>query len=89
MFRLVRCHAPPAVSTSTFDIVAELIDPDDLVDSSGVAAILGLASRTTITIYRSRYPDFPQPAVQRGQCRLWLASEVAAWAEHRQRSSRR
>jgi hypothetical protein len=60
--------------------VAELIDPDDLIDAGGVAEALGLASRSVVSVYRLRYVDFPSPAVERGQCRLWLRADVEAWA---------
>jgi hypothetical protein len=60
--------------------MARRIDPDDLIDAAGVAELLGLASRSVVSVYRSRYPDFPYPAVERGQCRLWLRSDIEAWA---------
>lgn len=60
--------------------VAPRIDPDDLIDAAGVAELLGLASRAVVSVYRGRYPDFPPPAVERGQCRLWLRSDIEAWA---------
>ncbi len=61
-------------------LMAKLIDPEDLVDAAGVAQILGLASRSVVSVYRSRYEDFPQPVVERGQCRLWSAETVRNWA---------
>jgi hypothetical protein len=55
------------------------IDPDDLIDTAGVAELLGLASRSVVSVYRGRYPDFPAPVVKRGTCRLWLRSDIEAW----------
>jgi hypothetical protein len=60
--------------------VARRIDPNDLIDAAGVAELLGLASRSVVSVYRGRYSDFPPPAVERGQCRLWLRSDIEAWA---------
>ena len=60
--------------------VGKPIDPDRLIDAAGVAELLGLASRSVVSVYRSRYRDFPTPAVERGQCRLWLIDEVEDWA---------
>ena len=59
--------------------MARLIDPDDLIDTAGVAELLGLASRSVVSVYRGRYPDFPAPVVDQGACRLWLRSDVEAW----------
>lgn len=62
-----------------------LIDPDDLIDSRQVAEMLGLSSHRAVSVYRSRYSDFPQPLVLRseGQCVLWHRPDVAAWLEGR------
>lgn len=68
--------------------MAELIDPDDLVDAGGVASLLGLASRSVVSVYRLRYDNFPPPAIERGQCRLWLRRDIEEWARRTGRSSR-
>ncbi|MBI2709096.1 MAG: hypothetical protein HYX34_05305 [Actinobacteria bacterium] len=63
-----------------------LIDPDDLVDSRRVAEMLGLSSHRAVSVYRSRYDDFPAPILERsaGQCVLWHRPDVDAWlANHR------
>ena len=60
--------------------MAELIDPDELLDAAQVAELLGLASANVISVYRSRYPDFPAPRIERGRCRLWLAADVRSWS---------
>jgi hypothetical protein len=59
--------------------MAEKVDPDDLLDAAMVAAELGLASAAVVSVYRSRYKDFPKPLIERGRCRLWLRADVVAW----------
>ena len=63
--------------------MAELIDPDDLIDAEEVAKVLGLASGRVISVYKARYANFPKPAIERGRCRLWLRSDVAGWTRQR------
>lgn len=60
---------------------AVLIDPDDLIDSRQVAEMLGLSSHRAVSVYRSRYEDFPPPVIVRseGQCILWHRPEVERW----------
>jgi hypothetical protein len=41
--------------------MARLIDPDDLIDTAGVAEVLGLASRSVVSVYRGRYPGTSLP----------------------------
>lgn len=57
------------------------VDTDDLIDAAGVAEILGLAQRNSVTTYLKRYADMPRPVVDmpRSHTRLWLRSEVVAW----------
>jgi glutathione-regulated potassium-efflux system ancillary protein KefG len=61
------------------------VETDDLVDALGVAMLLGLAHRNTVSTYQRRYPDMPRPVVDlgKGRPRLWLRSDVARWAESR------
>jgi hypothetical protein len=65
------------------------VDTEDLIDAEGVAHILGLAHRNTVSQYLHRYPDMPRPVVElgRGRPRLWLRPAVERWA--RKRRSRR
>ena len=58
------------------------VDTDDLIDAQGVADMLGLAQRNTVSLYQKRYPDMPRPVVEfdRSRIRLWLRSEIAEWA---------
>ncbi len=55
-------------------------DPDDLVDSDEVAAIIGLANRRGISVYQHRYEDFPAPVIIKGRCLLWVRQAVEEWA---------
>jgi predicted DNA-binding transcriptional regulator AlpA len=70
---------------ATVGIVGRKVDVDDLIDSSEVATILGLANPNSVHLYLSRYPTMPRPVVDRGpnRARLWLRSEVQAWEKHR------
>lgn len=70
--------------------VGTLIDTDDLVDAHGVAEILGLAQRNTVSQYQRRYPDMPRPVVDlgSGRPRLWSRTAVSEWARERRNSGR-
>jgi hypothetical protein len=61
------------------------VDPADLVDSHGVAEVLGLSSHRSVSTYRARYDDFPAPVVDMGEgrCLLWLRADIEAWAARR------
>ena len=54
--------------------MASLVAPEDLIDARGVADILGLSHRNTVSQYRRRYADMPRPVVDLGEGRvkLWL-----------------
>lgn len=58
------------------------VDLDDLVDANAAAELLGLVHRNTVSVYQHRYKDMPQPALDLGDGRvkLWLGSELQAWA---------
>jgi len=55
---------------------------EDLIDAHGVAELLGLALRNTVSVYQQRYPDMPRPVLDlgRGRPRLWLRPEIERWA---------
>jgi predicted DNA-binding transcriptional regulator AlpA len=61
------------------------VDPVDLIDAHVVAELLGLARSTSVAVYRKRYEDFPQPAVNmgKGRCILWLRHDIEQWARRR------
>jgi glutathione-regulated potassium-efflux system ancillary protein KefG len=61
--------------------VARRVDLAELIDAHGVAELLGLTHRNTVSVYQRRYPDMPRPVIDlgRGRCRMWLRSEVQTW----------
>jgi len=61
------------------------VDTDELIDAKGVADLLGLAQRNTVSLYQRRYEDMPRPVVDlgRGRCKMWLQSEIEAWNSQR------
>ena len=58
------------------------VDLSDLIDAKAVAELLGLAQRTSVSVYQRRYLDMPRPVIDmgRGRCKLWLRPEVETWA---------
>ena len=70
--------------------VAPRVATEDLVDAQGVAEILGLAHRNTVSLYQRRYREMPRPVLDlgRGRPKLWLRSEVQRWAGKRPRPER-
>jgi predicted DNA-binding transcriptional regulator AlpA len=67
--------------------MAKVVNVDDLIDSSGVAQVLGLAQRNTVSLYQRRYPDMPRPVVDlgSGRCKLWVRSDMERWMRNRSR----
>ncbi len=65
--------------------MGRMVDVDDLIDAQGVAELLGLAQRNTVSLYQKRYPDMPRPVVDlgRGRCKMWSAKEVEEWQQRR------
>jgi predicted DNA-binding transcriptional regulator AlpA len=62
--------------------VAPTIRTEDLIDAKGIAALLGLSQRNAVSLYQRRYSDMPRPVIDLGPGRpkLWLRSEIVAWA---------
>jgi hypothetical protein len=58
------------------------VDPDDLIDAQGVADMLGLSHRNTVSGYQRRYPDMPRPVVRlaNGKILLWHGPDIRKWA---------
>ena len=58
------------------------VSTEDLIDTQGVAEILGLAHRNTVHQYQQRYDDMPKPVFDlgKGRVKLWLRPEVERWA---------
>ena len=61
--------------------MGRLVDLDDLVDVGGVAEMLGLSHKNSVTTYMRRYKDFPRPALEfaEGKCRAWVRGDIAQW----------
>jgi hypothetical protein len=61
--------------------VSRKFDANDVIDAQGVAELLGLAQRNTVSQYQRRYADMPRPIIDLGQgrCKLWLRSELEEW----------
>lgn len=58
------------------------VDTQDLIDANGVAVLLGLTHRNTVSVYQKRYPEMPRPVVELagGKTLLWLRSQMVDWA---------
>jgi len=66
------------------------VDLDDLIDANGVAQLLGLAHRNTVSVYQHRHEDMPRPVLNlgNGRVKLWLGPEVERWAADQLRRTR-
>ena len=55
---------------------------EDLLDAQGVADLLGLSHRNTVSQYQRRYRNMPRPVLDLGQGRvkLWLRLVIEEWA---------
>jgi hypothetical protein len=62
--------------------VGQRVDIDDLIDANGVAELLGLAHRNTVSVYQHRYPEMPRPVLNfgNGRVKVWLKPDVQRWA---------
>ncbi len=69
--------------------MAPTINTEDLIDAQGIADLLDLAQRNTVSLYQRRYPDMPRPVIDlgRGRPRLWLKPDVLRWASERAAAS--
>jgi hypothetical protein len=69
--------------------VSKTVKIDDLIDSHGVAEILGLSLSSNVGLYQRRYPDMPKPVINVGRSRpcLWLRPEIVRWAKQTGRIS--
>jgi hypothetical protein len=63
--------------------VTPRVDTEDLLDTQGVADILHLAHRNTVSQYQRRYSDMPKPVFDLGpgRVKLWLRPEIERWAQ--------
>jgi glutathione-regulated potassium-efflux system ancillary protein KefG len=64
------------------DHMPRMVDIDDLIDANDVADLIGVTHRNTVSQYQQRYPDMPRPVIDlgAGRCKMWLRSEITAWA---------
>ena len=71
--------------------MGKYINTDDVIDAQGVAELLGLAQRNTVSSYQRRYPSMPRPVIDLGQgrCKLWLRAEIENWQHRRARPTSR
>jgi glutathione-regulated potassium-efflux system ancillary protein KefG len=69
----------------------DVVALDDLIDVTGVARLVGLAHRNSVTTYLRRYRDFPRPVLETPSrhCRLWSRSDVLTWVGAREMTARR
>lgn len=58
------------------------VDVDDLIDAQGVADLLNLSQRNTVSLYQKRYPDMPRPVIhfEKSRVRIWSRSAIEEWA---------
>ncbi|MDQ3351204.1 MAG: hypothetical protein M3501_04495 [Actinomycetota bacterium] len=63
--------------------MTERVDLAELLDASEVAALLGLSHRNSVSVYRKRHADFPEPVVAKSRCLLWRRADVEAWSGSR------
>jgi hypothetical protein len=63
------------------------VDLDDLIGPDAIAELLGLSNVRGVSVYRTRYADFPDPVVSEGRCRLWLREDILKWLGTRRTSS--
>ena len=63
--------------------MGQTVSTDDLIDAHGVAAVLGLSHRNSVSLYQRRYEDMPRPVVELsgGRTKIWLRSEIERWAK--------
>ena len=66
--------------------MGRMVYTGELIDAQGVADLLGLAQRNTVSLYQRRYPEMPRPVIDlgEGRCKIWLRSEIEVWAASRQ-----
>jgi glutathione-regulated potassium-efflux system ancillary protein KefG len=62
--------------------MAPKVATEDLIDAQGVAGLLGLSHRNTVSQYQRRYEDMPRPVLDLGggRVKLWLRPEIESWA---------
>jgi predicted DNA-binding transcriptional regulator AlpA len=59
------------------------VNLDDLLTSAEVAELIGLSNVRGVSVYRNRHDDFPDPAIDKGGCLLWIRRDIEQWARAR------
>jgi hypothetical protein len=60
--------------------VGRKVDIDDLLDANGVAELLGLAHRNTVSVYQHRHPEMPRPVLDFEKAKIWLKPDIERWS---------
>lgn len=65
--------------------MAPRVNTEDLVDTHGVAELLGLSHPNSVFTYLKRYDDFPKPVLDFGshRAKLWRRHDVEEWSRRR------
>ena len=61
------------------------VDIENILSAQEVAEVLGLGLRNSITVYRGRYPDFPEPLKEWPGFKVWNRPDVTRWARKHRR----
>jgi predicted DNA-binding transcriptional regulator AlpA len=66
------------------------VDLDDILDATAVAQLIGVADARSVSTYRARDAEFPEPILvsSGGRCQYWLRQDVEAWQTKRQERGR-
>jgi hypothetical protein len=60
--------------------VGRKVDADQLVGAAEIADRLGVARPQVVHLWRTRYPDFPEPVAQLRQALVWYWPDIERWA---------
>jgi hypothetical protein len=77
-----RASKADAANNEGGTVSAKVITVDDLVDTSGAAALLGVEP-TSVTRYRARREGFPEPLRHFGGAPVWTRAQILDWAASR------
>jgi hypothetical protein len=73
---------PNGITRVILGLVAPQVATEDLIDAQGIADLLSLSHRNTVSVYQKRYAGMPRPIIDlgRGRCRLWSRPAIVEWA---------
>lgn len=77
----MRIHSTSTECMRSTTVGPMAIEPEDLIDATEVAAIIGLSRGSNVSLYRRRHDDFPEPLVEKSRCVLWRRQDVEQWAK--------